>query len=159
MVAGGDRAAKRLHLHLRNPASPTQLVQLRHLPWLHSLRLQHSHASIYSRHLSAIAMLTQLRELSLLMEMPKLELRSLAHQRLRRVPLSADCLSSLVRLERLELSCKAYTGETGGVMCGVCSWGRCCRTCWQAGAALMKRAPGRQTPQHMTAVGVQSSSA
>lgn len=111
MVAGGDRAAKRLHLHLRNPASPTQLVQLRHLPWLHSLRLQHSHASIYSRHLSAIGNVTQLRELSLLMEMPKLELRSLAHQRLRRVPLSADCLSSLVRLERLELSCKAYTGD------------------------------------------------
>lgn len=119
MVAGGKGVSKHLRVHLRNPASPTQLVQLRHLPWLHSLRLQHSHASIYSRHLLAIAALTQLQELSLLMEMPKLELRSLAHQRLRRVPLKADCLSCLVRLERLEVSCKAYTGE-GIVVCVVC---------------------------------------
>lgn len=103
--------ARHLRLHLRNPPSPTQLLAVRKLPWLHALRIQHSHAAVYSRHLQALAAMTQLQELELLMELPKLELRSLAHQRLRRVPLKADCLSSLVNLQRLEISCKAYTGE------------------------------------------------
>jgi hypothetical protein len=97
-------------MHMRNPPSPTQMIGLRDLPWLHALRLQHVHSAIYSRHLLAIAALTQLQELELVMEMPKLELRSLAHQRLRRVPLDGDILTTLVNLSRLEISCKAYTG-------------------------------------------------
>lgn len=110
ITAGGKGVARHMRLHLRNPPSPTQLALVRSLPWLHTLGIQHSHSAIYSRHLAAIANITQLQELELLMEMPKLELRSLAHQRLRRVPLKADCLSSLVNLNRLEISCKAYTG-------------------------------------------------
>ncbi len=99
-----------MRLHMRNPPSPSQLLAVRRLSWLHTLRLQHSHAAVYTRHLQSIAAMTQLQELELLMELPKLELRSLAHQRLRRVPLKADCLSRLVGLHRLEISCKAYTG-------------------------------------------------
>lgn len=129
MVAGGKGVARHLRLHMRNPASPTQLVRIQDLPWLHALRLQHAHSAIYSRHLLAIAALTQLQELELVMEMPKLELRSLAHQRLRRVPLDGDVLTSLVNLSRLEISCKAYTGTSVLLSESVCV---CKSMCWVA---------------------------
>lgn len=113
LSAGGPDSPRNIKLHLRNLPSPMQLQALRGISWLHTLRSQHTHSAIYSRHLTTIAALTQLQGLELLMDMPKLELRSLAHQRLRRVPLKADCLSSLVRLQRLDISCKAYTGGCG----------------------------------------------
>lgn len=67
--------------------------------------------SLYSRHLAAIAQLTQLQSLVFVLKHPKLDLRSLAHQRLRHVPLKMDCLSSLVGLTQLELLSTGPSGE------------------------------------------------
>lgn len=123
LAAGSSPGVSRnLKLQLRNPPSPAQLQALGAcLPCLRSLQFQHTHSGVYSRHLMSVAALTQLQELALLMEMPKLELRSLAHQRLRRVPLKADCLSSLVSLSRLEISCTAHTGACACVHVCLCA--------------------------------------
>jgi hypothetical protein len=109
-IADGPEAVRHIRLHLRNPPSPKQLIPFKHLSYLHSLRIQHGHAAVYSRHLVLLAELTQLQELELHMDMPRLELRSLAHQRLRRTPVNGDFLSSLTGLRRLEVTCTAHTG-------------------------------------------------
>jgi hypothetical protein len=110
LIAGGPGAEKRIQMHLRNPPSPSQLIAFKKLSYLHSLRIQHSYSAVYSRHLVCLADLTQLHELCLNMEMPRMELRSIAHQRLRRAPVTADFLSTLVNLRRLELTCRTNTG-------------------------------------------------
>eukprot|EP00775_Hariotina_reticulata_P011204 gene11204-11354_t len=53
----------------------------------------------------------QLQSLVLVLMHPRMDLRSLTHQRARRVPLSMDCLSCLVNLTQLELSSRGPTGE------------------------------------------------
>jgi hypothetical protein len=108
---------KCLHLHLQAPPSPHRLQALGQLQHLSHLRLQHTSQSLYSRHLSALCGLSQLQSLVLLLSHPRLDLKSLAHQRARRVPLKMDCLSSMQRLTQLELSSQGPAGEAS------CCWG------------------------------------
>jgi hypothetical protein len=110
-------AAKCVHLHLQAPPSPHRLQALGQLQHLSHLRLQHTSQSLYSRHLAALSGLSQLQSLVLLLSHPRLDLRSLAHQRARRVPLKMDCLSSMQRLTELELSSQGPAGESS------CCWG------------------------------------
>jgi hypothetical protein len=110
-----------LHLHLQAPPSPHRLQALGQLQHLSHLRLQHTSQSLYSRHLSALCGLSQLQSLVLLLSHPRLDLRSLAHQRARRVPLKMDCLSSMQRLTQLELSSQGPAGE-GSRCWGAAAW-------------------------------------
>lgn len=101
-----------IHLHLSAPPSPKRLDGLQCLDLLTHLRVQHTSQGVYSRHLTAIAQLTQLRSLVLVLQHPKLDLRSLAHQRVRHVPMKMDCLSCLVGLTQLELDSRGPSGDT-----------------------------------------------
>uniref|UniRef100_A0A383V9C8 F-box domain-containing protein n=1 Tax=Tetradesmus obliquus TaxID=3088 RepID=A0A383V9C8_TETOB len=110
-AARSNGAAKCVHLHLQAPPSPQRLLALTQLQQLSHLRLQHTSQSLYSRHLAALSCLGQLESLVLLLSHPRLDLRSLAHQRARRVPLKMDCLSSMQRLTELQLSSQGPAGE------------------------------------------------
>jgi hypothetical protein len=109
---GSGGATKCLHLHLQAPPSPHRLQALAQLQHLSHLRLQHTSQSLYSRHLAALSGLSQLQSLVLLLSHPRLDLRSLAHQRARRVPLKMDCLSSMQQLTELQLSSQGPAGES-----------------------------------------------
>jgi hypothetical protein len=108
----GVGTTKCLHLHLQAPPSPQRLQGLTQLQHLSYLRLQHTSQSLYSRHLAALSGLSQLQSLVLLLSHPRLDLRSLAHQRARRVPLKMDCLSSMQRLTELQLISQGPAGGT-----------------------------------------------
>jgi hypothetical protein len=117
-AASNGASGRRVRLHLHAPPSPVQLAALQDVPLLQELHVEHTHPALYSRHLGAVAGLTQLRALELVMLLPKVELRTLAHQRIRRVPLRADCLSALVALTHLEMSSRGHTGGRGDVRAG-----------------------------------------
>lgn len=64
-------ASKCIHLHLRAPPSPQRLLALSQLPLLSHLQLQHTSQSLYSRHLAALASMSDLQSLVLVLTHPR----------------------------------------------------------------------------------------
>lgn len=112
LTSNNSSSPRCIHLRLAAVPSSKRIDALQSVDLLAHVTIQHTSQSLYSRHLAAIAQLTQLQSLVFVLNLPKLDLRSISHQRVRRVPLKMDCLSSLVQLTRLELRSRACSGKS-----------------------------------------------